>query len=44
MTEQELKHLIEVRAYQIYVRRTQSPLWDWGRMGQVTNMKLVLYN
>jgi hypothetical protein len=29
----DLHKQIEVRAYQIYIRRTQSELWDWGRMG-----------
>ena len=25
--------LIRERAYQIYIRRTQSPIWDYGRLG-----------
>ena len=29
----DLHKQIERRAYEIYIRRTQSPLWDWGRKG-----------
>jgi hypothetical protein len=28
-----IEQLIRERAYQIYIRRTQSPLWDYGRLG-----------
>ena len=24
---------IRKRAYEIYIRRTQSPLWSWGQLG-----------
>ena len=29
----DIEDLIKKRAYEIYIRRTQSELWDWGRMG-----------
>ena len=28
-----MEELIRKRAYEIYIRRTQSEIWDWGRKG-----------
>jgi len=28
-----MEDLIRKRAYEIYIRRTQSEIWDWGRKG-----------
>lgn len=33
MNDKNFEDLVRDRAYQIYIRRTQSPLWDYGRLG-----------
>ena len=27
------EELVKKRAYEIYIRRTQSEIWDWGKLG-----------
>ena len=29
----DFEESVRRRAYEIYIRRTQSPLWDYGRLG-----------
>ncbi len=33
MNEKTFEDLVRERAYQIYIRRTLSPLWDYGHLG-----------
>lgn len=33
MSEKTFEDLVRERAYQIYIRRTQSEIWDYGRKG-----------
>jgi hypothetical protein len=32
-TEKTFEDLVRERAYHIYIRRTQSLIWDYGRLG-----------
>ena len=33
MDEETLHNSVKKRAYEIYIRRTQSEIWDWGNYG-----------